>query len=492
MTVVMAMALLFAGSGTHTPPVMAADRPGLLSAFSILAENAEQSTVVYARVILEGVDQPCPAFVTYPGDKSLRVRSRSNPDSTLFPITVCEARAPFGQAISVVGFGVTIAAASRDPAKVLVYGDSGCDGGAYQDCSNHSAWPFALLSNQGVHDQPDLILHMGDYNYRGTPGQIRINGETQLVYDAGDQDPNNPNCSLEKPYCSMNARGSDAPDQWNNWWLDFFAPAANLLPRAPWIFARGNHELCSRAGPGWFYLLDTGSNLPGAAYRQRKCLHQNDPTPPNDSGLKQLSTVSPYVVDLGSLRIAVIDSANACDNFSPQKTTDEYSRQFSSLRDHLSGTAASWVLTHRPIWGVTSGSGSINQTLQTALAASTAGRLPDSVKLTLAGHMHRYESLTFAEGVHRPPQIVIGNSGVALADDKPGPCIGETRADNAPACGAIEAGFGYLTLSPGNGEDWRAWEGVVAGLDRANSIATCDSSNNPVCSLAKRRCECQP
>ena len=29
-------------------------------------------------------------------------------------------------------------------------------------------------------------------------------------------------------------------------------PAAELLATAPWVVARGNHELCSRAGLGWF------------------------------------------------------------------------------------------------------------------------------------------------------------------------------------------------------------------------------------------------
>lgn len=61
--------------------------------------------------------------------------------------------------------------------------------------------------------------------------------------------------------------GRSLPDSWEAWRADFFAPAAPLLSRAPWVPARGNHELCSRAGPGWFYFLDPHSDLLGGALR---------------------------------------------------------------------------------------------------------------------------------------------------------------------------------------------------------------------------------
>ena len=34
---------------------------------------------------------------------------------------------------------------------------------------------------------------------------------------------------------------------------EFFDPARPLIARAPWVFARGNHEDCQRGGYGWAY-----------------------------------------------------------------------------------------------------------------------------------------------------------------------------------------------------------------------------------------------
>ena len=50
--------------------------------------------------------------------------------------------------------------------------------------------------------------------------------------------------------------GSPYGDNWAVWQKDFFDPAAPLLAAAPWVLVRGNHELCSRGGHGWFRLLD--------------------------------------------------------------------------------------------------------------------------------------------------------------------------------------------------------------------------------------------
>ncbi len=68
-----------------------------------------------------------------------------------------------------------------------------------------------------------------------------------------------------RPLLSQNSTGNPDADAWEAWWLDFFQPAGDLLTAAPWVFARGNHELCSHAGPGWFYFLDASSELPEAA-----------------------------------------------------------------------------------------------------------------------------------------------------------------------------------------------------------------------------------
>src|SRR4029078_370637 len=60
------------------------------------------------------------------------------------------------------------------------------------------------------------------------------------------------------PSAAGNAGCARSPygDDWPTWKADFFAPAAPALRAAPWIVVRGNHQICRRAGPGYFRLLD--------------------------------------------------------------------------------------------------------------------------------------------------------------------------------------------------------------------------------------------
>ena len=80
-----------------------------------------------------------------------------------------------------------------------------------------------------------------------------------------------PEVPIGPAYWSQNMQGSPIPDVWPAWRDDFFMPAARLMKTAPWLLVRGNHELCSRAGPGWFYLLDPASALLGGARIQESC-----------------------------------------------------------------------------------------------------------------------------------------------------------------------------------------------------------------------------
>ena len=58
------------------------------------------------------------------------------------------------------------------------------------------------------------------------------------------------------------------------------------LAAAPFLYARGNHELCSRAGPGWFYFLDASTKLDGGT--QLSCPPQTSETAPAADALSQL------------------------------------------------------------------------------------------------------------------------------------------------------------------------------------------------------------
>ena len=111
-------------------------------------------------------------------------------------------------------------------------GDSGCrvntTENALQACDDPAAWPFAEIAATAARLAPDLVIHVGDYLYRETA------------------------C----PPTFAGCRGSPWGYGWDAWHADLFVPAAPLMAAAPWIVVRGNHEICARAGQGWFRFLD--------------------------------------------------------------------------------------------------------------------------------------------------------------------------------------------------------------------------------------------
>ncbi len=283
-----------------------------------------------------------------------------------------------------------------------------------------------------------------------------------------------PACTYYDPYYSQNSKNSPKPDIWANWKADFFESAKKLLPTSPWVFARGNHELCSRAGVGWFYLFGPGSGLAGSGVSQMQCPDQGDLYNPPSDVANNIAMIPPYMVELQNFQVWVMDSANACDVRHSNPLTAQYTQQFEQLAQKSSNKKPTWVMGHRPIWGY-QGGGSINNMLQAALAKTKAGKLPSTVGLSLAGHMHIYESLTFFDSSNaptgRPPQIVVGNSGVSLGG-APGNGT-ENSLDGQIAKYDSALTFGYLQMSVGM---QGAWSGQVTKEDGA-AIVTCNSRN---------------
>ena len=117
--------------------------------------------------------------------------------------------------------------------------------GKFQDCNNPTLWPFAQVAQSVADAKPDLVIHVGDYLYRESA------------------------CPTGDAGCARSPYGDD----WPTWKADFFAPAAPALRAAPWIVVRGNHEICRRAGPGYFRLLDP---TPAQTRRHRRRRHASN------------------------------------------------------------------------------------------------------------------------------------------------------------------------------------------------------------------------
>ena len=449
--------------------------PAPLAAYVLLSEAPDGAPVAFARAIV-GAGKPCPDLHgTGPQRRRttapLPMSKRANPHG--FEVDVCEATVPFGAALMLGEGGPALPVARREVRRVAVVGDTGCKPKDQDGCGlDDPAWPFAALASAAAARRPDLVLHVGDYNYRGTPSSFEreVGGEkvTTWYYDAGDGAPPAERCGTPGPYYSQNSTGNPDADRWEAWWLDLFQPAADLLAAAPWVFTRGHHELCSHAGPGWFYFLDPSSALPEGGGEQLACPPQDGADGP---ALPHLAFAPPRVVALDGVTVAALDSANACDEL--PNFTATYAGQLAAVADRLDGSAA-WLVGHRPVWGVEGtaegppygcdgrpGTGAaqpyaaLNVTLQCALAGRVGAALLPRLDLVLSGHMHRFETLSFAAGSGRPPTLVVGNSGV-LQDTAPPQGAFEQTVDGAEASGVSVEQFGFVELDRGDRGAWRA------------------------------------
>lgn len=508
MTVRNVLAALMVVSAVAAGPACAADS----FAFVLMAESSDGRPLPIARAAIEGA-RDCPVLRRATGAAET-MQPRQAPGPTFADVLVCEAVYPWDEAAVIEGPGIRheLPRVSSAPVgRLLVVGDTGCAGNTeprLQSCAGQgydAVWPFGTLATDGRRDRPELIVHVGDYNYRGTPRSVVLppsatgfSGPLKVeVFDTGDLDDadETPSIPIGPGYFSQNVPGSPTPDNWADWRDDFFRPAARLLTAAPWVFTRGNHELCSRGGPGWFYLLDAASPLLGPGRRQDACPSQLPPGwkpgawPPFARPFEGLpfptEPTMPFRLRLGGIDLVVIDSSDAGDAevYAPQ----HYEEIFRRVAAMLAGsTTPTWLVSHRPIWGVVRQNrgildpgapyGFINVTLQQAAATVFPKGLPASVAAVVSGHMHRFQAIGF-DG-RQPPQLVVGNAGMELTQTHPVPVPGHPKRPIAvPGLGGLSAwvvglsDFGALdvTLQPGGG-----WTGRLFSPSGA-TLATCDS-----------------
>ena len=498
-------------------------------AFVLLGEGSDGAPVPMVRTVVEGATS-CPTLRDASGAALPAMTPRQRPDGGQFDqVMVCEARYPLGVAarVEVAGRRIDLPPVTLGtPRRIVLLGDSGCRGQAVlkpQACVGDGydkIWPFGTLASAGAQDRPDLIVHVGDYNYRGTPRSMTLPARATgydrdmkvNVFDTGDLDDEDdePRYPIGPAYWSQNMQGSPIPDNWVDWRNEFFIPASRLLPMAPWLLSRGNHELCSRAGPGWFYLLDAASPLLGPGRRQRACPPQTPagwrpgawPKPPAlpFEGQRFPTPVNPpFRLKLGSLNIVAVDSSDAGDSelYDLARYVDTYRSVAAMLAQD---PTPSWIVTHRPIWGVVKkdkGSpagnapyGFINITQQTAVATVFPAGMPSNVTAVIAGHMHRFQAIGF--GSRHPPQLVVGTGGMELSNVHPVPAPDDPKRpipvpDFAGTVGYVVGlkDFGAMVVTMGEGGAWTSDLYGTAG----ETLATCDSrwprqgSGRSVCSL---------
>lgn len=345
---------------------------------------------------------------------------RAAPDAN-FPQAICALTLPAG-ARSVTLAGDTIPVPKPAPERIIVIGDTGCrvEGSVAQACNDPNRWPFATIAAVAAKLNPDLVIHVGDYDYRESPCP-----------------PGNPGCA-----------GSVWGDNWPSWNTDFFAPAAPLLAAAPFVFVRGNHEECSRLGAGWLRLLGP---LPFAV------------------GAPCTEHIAPFGIPLGAITLAVLDNANAPDTDAPRDLVQLYRGDLQAIGKITPPPV--WLVSHRPIsgyvqlpLGITGGG---NQTL---LSAVRADGFPKNIELMISGHIHAFEAINYQGDV--APQLVAGNSGDTLSA-VPTEISGLNLGGLPVSSGLTLPGFGFLLLTRA-GADWR-----IDVFDvRGDKERTCEFATN--------------
>jgi hypothetical protein len=369
---------------------------------------------------------------------------------------VCEASWP-ANAHSARVAGVTLPAPARSIQRIAIVADTGCrmKGGAnaFQACNDAAAWPFARVARQAAATKPDLVIHIGDMHYR------------------------------ESPCPTGNAGCADSPwgYGYDVWAADFFQPARPLLASAPWVFVRGNHESCDRAGQGWhrFFDLQPWSE-------QRSCNApqwdiQGDFSPP-------------YAIALArDVQLVVFDSARAGGQ--PLAPGDmayaPYVAQMADVARMTAQVPTSFFLSHHPVLafapsGKAGGVNPGNAGLQSVMALTEPQRLfPRGVDVALHGHVHLFEALSFSSP--HPATVVLGNSGSDNLWDHNLPKT--LAADASPYPGAMVEDFattyeyGFATLDRADPQDASRWLLTEYNVDGKPTIR---------CHIAHGKSRCAP
>jgi Calcineurin-like phosphoesterase len=354
-------------------------------------------------------DAACPS-VTFDGTTAA-MTVRSEPTQKFggvkpaqFAVRGCEAAVPTG-AVTAMLDGKPLPLPKPNPQRIVIFGDTGCrlkDGDPAQACNDPDGWPFPKVAAASAATHPDLVIHVGDYEYRE------------------DKCPDgNPGCA-----------GSPWGYGWDAWNADFFEPAAPLFATAPWVMVRGNHENCDRAGEGWFRFLD-------AAPLEASCR----------------DFTGDFVARLGDFAVLVVDSGKVNDTAGPDSDqVPALRRQLLDVLGKIPGNA--WLATHKPINAMLAKprDPTVNIPSNRVLQAALGADMPAGVRMYVAGHIHFFQAVDF--GGARPPQLVVGTGGDNLEGMPTAPVTGADLNGRKVVNATTYSGFGYMVWDRIDATDW--------------------------------------
>jgi hypothetical protein len=376
-----------------------------LASYSIVAyDPVNAKTVLLARAVVDGAETACPNFVV--DGTTMAASRRYNPDANRFPVAVCEVVAALDATVSIDGQPVaTMSGHDGGSLDVAILGDSGC---SPKDQSCEDGWPFPELASAAASQNPDLVIHMGDYDYRGTPSH-RADGDPR-VYDG---------CvpGADASYVSLHDLST-----WETWRDDLITPAASLMTTQPYRIAVGELDMV---------VLDNSDGCDASTWQDEAAFAWQ---------VREFSPLLTQVADLAE------------DGDDPVWLLTH--RPFWTA-NVLSGGATF------------DGSDAWQLTLKNALD----GELPDNVSLVLSGHVHEAQALSFDSdrpsqivvgnsGTHLDSNAI--SLPVAMEVD------GQAATGWVSALPSTTAAFGYLSVEL---DDAATWRGDLSSFDADGSVA---------------------
>jgi hypothetical protein len=327
-----------------------------------------------------------------------------NSKPSIFTTTTCEFNLPAGATTASVA-GISLPLPKPVVNRVVIIGDTGCRisiGNVYQACSDPTQWPFSVIAAATAAMKPDLVLHVGDYEYRDNPCP-----------------PGNTACAGQ-PW----GYGSDA------WAADFFAPAAPLLAAAPWVMVRGNHEVCNRAGQGWYRYLDPN---PFDSSDLKTC---DNPANDNTGNFND-----PWAVSFGDTQFIAFDSSNVSKAAYSPANFQPYTTELAEAASLSNSNFLNIFTVHHPVLGYSAANPPTlgSPGLQSVMNAAFPGNYyPPNTAIAIHGHVHDFQALDFSS--NHPATFVAGNGGDNL--DSALPAAFNPNAD-LPAPNTVVNAFAY-------------------------------------------------
>ncbi len=384
-----------AANGDETTTAPATERAlvpadGVVAYSLVAPTNVSPSGIVARAIVAAGAD--CPSVDVTVGSKQSSVamtirRPGATTGNAFSAVRVCSASLPKGATSASIQGTAIPAAMPTDAASIAYLSDTGCRIKlSVQDCASSQAWPLstnaALLSQQSA----DLIVHGGDYVYRETD------------CPAADE----AKCGGSPPITT----GEPFLDNAALWFADFFDPAAPMLSAAPILASRGNHEACDMAGNGYFLFMDIQPSSAAAC------------APKRSQAPIVLSPTWAADVDLAgnrSVRLVVVDSTNGWDSV-PSPYVPIQRKAYKKANKLAKKASDAWLVTHRPLFGVTSSAYSDRGDhywvpwISADQAAAGSGLL-SRYSLIISGHEHLSQAVQVPG---QPTQLVAGGGGTSL------------------------------------------------------------------------------